>query len=744
MPTGLWRWSPPLTLLAVLALVYAPGRHHRFVEWDDVEYIRDNPAMTAPDGLRRIWSPTGQPQFYPLTFTAYWLQYRLWGLEPTGYYVVQVALHAVNALLVAAVARVLGMTRAAAWLAAALFALHPMQVASVAWLAELKNGLSGFLALAAMWLYVAGRRDADTRPQRRDALRPRHGDPRNQARGTEAEVGEPGRPHQSTLGPRPPSGFVAAEVRPPVVFGTRRARSGGRGAYVLSLLLFAGALLSKTAVMLLPLSLWAAERFLFRRHGRGPIVRTATMLALAAAAAVVTVLVEHDKPIEVGAGPAQRPFAAAAAGWFYVGKLLLPIRQPALYPAWHVDPWSPLWWLPLLGVLVLAAAAWRWRHHLNGLTRWAAVHFIALLAPTLGLVPFGYLAFAPVADHFVYLALVGPCIAVGAAVARGAVGGGAARRRVVIVAAAAVLLVLAARSRQQVQIWKDAGTLWSHTLKYNPRSATAHNNLGLYLERQGDWRAARVHYAEAARLKPNYAEAHNNLGAALIHLGDFEAALAACRRAIELQPQFAEAYNNLGTALGSLGRTAEAATEFEHATRLKPSLAAAHANLGAALLQLGHLDQAIACCREALRRNAADAQAHLTLAGALARRGNVAEAIRHYDDALRWRGEWPQAALGLAWAVATWSDAGPQDVARAVELAERVAADLDRPDPWVLDTLGAAYAAAGRFDDAVRVAEHARRAAESAGPATLVQQIERRLALYRAGRPFHLRSAARP
>lgn len=507
--------------------------------------------------------------------------------------------------------------------------------------------------------------------------------------------------------------------------------------------MFAGALLSKTAVMGLPLSLWAAERWVYKRRGRGVELRAAGLLALAAAAAIVTIVVEHDRPIEVGGEPAQRPLVAAAAVWFYVGKLLLPIRQPALYAAWNVAPRSLVWWLPLLGLVLVAIAAWRWRRHLGGLTRWGAVHFLALVAPTLGLVPFGYLAFAPVADHFLHLALVGPCVALAAAVTDWGARGTAARRRVVVVAAGVVLAALGVRSRQQVCVWADAGTLWSHTLKYNPGSATAHNNLGLYLERRGDWPTARAHYAEATRLKPTYAEAHNNLGGALIHLGEFEAALAACRRAIELQPQFAEAYNNLGTALGSLGRTEEAAVQFEHATRLKPSLAAAYANCGAALLQLGRLDEAIACCREALRRNEADAHAHLTLASALARRGDVRDAIAHYEAALRWRPDWPDAAVALAWTLATWNDAGPQDVARAVQLAERVAAGLGRPDPWVLDTLGAAHAAAGRFDDAVRVAEQARRAAESARLAALVEQIDRRLALYRAGQPFRAPAAPR-
>lgn len=692
MLNRLRRGLPALVLLIAIAVVYAPGRHNQLIEWDDAEYIRDNPALTAPDGLRRIWTPTGQPQFYPLTFTAYWLQYRLWGAEPAGYYAVQVALHAANALLVAALARRLGTSRMAAWLAAALFALHPVQVASVAWLAELKNGLSGMLALAAAWLYL-------------------------------------GRQGKGSIGDPP---------------GRQTAATSGRGwgGYGLSVVLFAGALLSKTAVMGLPLSLWAAERWVCKRRGGGIELRAAGLLALAAAAAIVTIVVEHDRPIEVGGKPAQRPLAAAAALWFYVGKLLLPVRQPALYAAWSVDPRSLLWWLPLLGLVLVAIAGWRWRRRLGGLTRWGAIHFLALVAPTLGLVPFGYLAFAPVADHFVYLALVGPCVAVADVATRWAANGTAARRRIVAVAAAAVLTTLGVRSRQQLHIWADAGTLWSRTLRYNPGSAVAHNNLGLYLERKGDWPAARTHYAEAARLKPDYAEAHNNLGSALIHLGEFEAALAACRRAVELQPHFAEAYNNLGTALGSLGRAEEAVAHFEQAARLKPSLAAAYANCGAASFQLGRLDEAIACCREALRRNEADAQAHLTLARALARRGDVEEAVRHYDQALRWRPDWPDPALGLAWTLATWSAAGPADTARAVQLAERVAASLGRPDPWVLDTLGAAYAAAGRFDDAVRVAEQARRAAESAGLAALVEQIDRRLALYRAGQPF--RSPAAP
>jgi len=686
MSAVLVRLLPPALLLVLVELTYAPGLQNGYVGWDDSTYIRDNPNMLSVAGLGRIWFTFDHPQYYPLTFTSYWLEYRLWGPWPTGYYLVNVVLHAVNSLLVLALARRCGLGTWAGWFVAAVFALHPMQVASVAWLAERKNVLSGSLALGAFLFYWR---------------------------------------HRST---------------------------NNWNAYIVSLTLFAGALLSKTAVMTLPVSMWLADRLIRGRRDWVGLWRLVPFLLLAAGLGLVTVFVEHDAPIET-MPVAVRPAAAGLALWFYCGRLLWPRSLPALYPHWTIDPAIAWWWLPLLAAVGVGWAVWYWRRRLPGASVWGLAHYVISLAPTLGLVPFGYLAFAPVADHFAYLALLGPVLAAFGACQRRSAPGRPVRavlaaRRVWRGGAALVGLVLviamAVRSHQQVLVWRDPGSLWSYTLRHNPNSPIAHVNLGLYLEQQGNAHAARFHYAEAARLKPDYAQAHSNLSGVLTQLGEHPAALWHARRAIELQPQFAEAHNNLGSVLGNLGRHEEAAAEFAQAIRLKPSFAKGYANLGAALMQLGRFEEAVAVYQELLRRYPTDPDGHLNLGLALASTGDIPAAVAHYQTALRYRPGWLEAELRLAWTWATWEAAPPADVAQAVRLAEQAWARVQPASPALLDVLAATYAAAGRFADAVRVAEQARELALSRRQTDLLPALDERLTLYRSGRPFRLSNAHRP
>ncbi|HBZ71078.1 MAG TPA: hypothetical protein DEP35_15635, partial [Deltaproteobacteria bacterium] len=244
------------------------------------------------------------------------------------------------------------------------------------------------------------------------------------------------------------------------------------------------------------------------------------------------------------------------------------------------------------------------------------------------------------------------------------------------------------------------------------------------------------HYEEALRLAPGFVDAHFNLGNHLGRVGRVEEAMAHYKEALRLQPDFAAAHDHLGNLLASLGRTQEAFAEWRETLRIEPKFADAHYHLGSYLASQGREDEAISHYEEALRLNPGFAEGHQSLAEVLARRGRTREAIAHYEEALRLRPALAGAARDLAWLRATDPEASNRDGGEAVQLALQ-ALVLDGMDPTGLDTLAAAYAEAGQFSQAIRAAERALDLVRAEGNAALAGEIETRLALYRAGRPFH-------
>jgi len=347
-----------ILILALAATAYAPALRGDFV-WDDDDYVTDNPTLTNLDGLRRIWLEFGAtPQYYPLVYTTFWIEYHIWQLHPFGYHLTNVLLHMVNALLLWAILRRLAVP--GAWLAAAIFAVHPVHVESVAWITERKNVLSGAFYLSSMLLYL----------------------------------------RFAGIGPDRPSG--------------RR-----RWAYfVLALLLFACALLSKSVTCTLPaalvLLLWWRRRRL-RASDLWPLIG---WLVVGLLMALTTVWMERHhvgtRYIDWSLSPLDRCLIAGRAVWFYAAKLLWPAKLTFFYPRWHID--AGLWWqylFPLAAVAVIAALWWL-RSRLGKGPLVAVLLFVGTLTPALGFVDVYPMRFSFVADHFQYLASAG-LIALGAA-----------------------------------------------------------------------------------------------------------------------------------------------------------------------------------------------------------------------------------------------------------------------------------------------------------------------------------------
>ena len=667
-------WAGAFLFIATLA-AYAPAIRGGFI-WDDDAHVT-KAALQSVDGLRRIWFELGATQqYYPVLHSAFWIEHRIWGGAAVGYHLLNLLLHATAACLFAVVLRQLWRPEDAArggcappvgveWLAALLFALHPVCVESVAWISEQKNTLSTVFYLLAALVYLRW----------------------------------------------------------------RKAQPGGRGpfsspiSYLLATGLFGLAILTKSVTATLPAALlvvaWWQRGRLSWRSDVAPLL---PWFGLGLAAGLFTAWVERTVLGAEGTGfdlgfP-ERCLLAGRVAWFYLGKLLWPADLIFIYPHWRVDPAA--WWQYLYpaAALLLLLALWRVALRWSRGPLAATLFFAGSLFPALGFFNVYPFLFSYVADHFQYLASLG-IFALAAAGwerwrSRAESGGipSAGRRALPAAAAAAAVAILGLLTNLQCRNYRDAETLYRVTIAQNPGCWMAEYNLGATLHGLGRMPEAVACYERALRIKPDFPQAHNNLGVALADAGrhgeaivHYEAAIASYQRNARLAPEQADAECNLGRALQALGRTGEAAAHYERALRLKPDAAGAATALGRLLVEAGRTDEAIRRYGQALRFNPGDPELHNNLAVALSAAGRTAEAIAHYETALRLRPDYPDAAFNLGTA---FKQAGriPEAIARYQE-ALRLKPDFAEAS----GSLGILLAESGRPGEAVGYYEQALRLA---------------------------------
>ena len=564
-------------LLALLTLaVYAPALNGGFL-WDDDRYLSINPHIVGPDpldGLRRIWFTTESPQYYPLVFTTFWIEHQLWGLNTTGYHLVNVALHVGGALLLGSLLRRANLP--GAWLAAALFALHPVHVESVAWITERKNVLSCLFYLASLRCCL------------------------------------------------------------------RFAEDGRRGAYAGALLLFVAALLSKTVTASLPV---AVLLWLWWRQGRlarGHILPLIPFFAIGAALGIHTALLEQH---HVGAlGPdwdltfLERVLVAGRALWFYAAKLVWPADLMFNYPRWQIDAGAPWQYLFPAAALGLGVALWLLRRRMGRGPLAACAFFAVTLAPALGFFDVYPFRFSYVADHFQYHADLGLIALLAAAVVtllRRA--NAAVRSRPPGLVGLAVLLPAACGvlTFRQAATYADAETLWRATLRRNPASFLAHNNLGALLWARGDHAGAEHHYRAAIDADPSWPDARVNLGNILAARGESEAALHQFRQALAVHPSKPSALYSLARELARRGRLDEAVARYQACVDSNPDYAPCHNNLGRLLMSRGRLEEAAAHFAAASAGDPTNAEARFNMGAVLEMRGEHAAAAREYQRAIQ-------------------------------------------------------------------------------------------------------------
>jgi tetratricopeptide (TPR) repeat protein len=366
----------------------------------------------------------------------------------------------------------------------------------------------------------------------------------------------------------------------------------------------------------------------------------------------------------------------------------------------------------------------------------AALFFVGTLLPVLGFMNAYFMYYSFVSDHWTYLSSLGLIALAAALVTRLSE---RLRSPATLYSFAGVVLPLfAILSWRHTWTFQNLETLWRDTLAKNPNAWLAHNNLGVVISSQGNNADAMAHYQECIRLNPNFPEAYNNLGSSLGQLGKYEQAIEQYKLALQCYPEFAEAQYNWGAALVNMGKDAEAIPHFEEALRFNSELFEAQRDLGVIYLRMQKYQEAAAHFSAAAIIDPTSAEAENNLALCLFQSGRRREAIAHWERTLQIKPAYPVAQNGLAWLLATLGPAQGGDPARAVALAERACDLTGHQLPGYLDTLAAAYAAAGRFNDAIATAQKAVELAHSAGQSQLAGEIQARLKLYRGGHAYTL------
>jgi Tfp pilus assembly protein PilF len=525
---------------------------------DDDMYLTKNRSIQAGDGLYSFWCTTEPVDYYPVSNTSLWIEWRIWGMNPVGYRVTNLVLHLANTLLVWLILRRLAIP--GAFLAALLWAIHPVNVESVAWIAQRKTVLSMLFALLSILCFL--RSSPLTDPQE------------PQARSSTSRMAE----------------------------GWRDVVGLG-GSYWPSVLLFVLAMLSKASVATLPVILLAILWWQNCELSKRAIMVTAPFFAAAAALTVVDMwFLSHGAETVIrSANVGQRILGAAAAFWFYWLKAFLPQDQLFVYPQWSVQVSDWHWWIPLLAISLVTVflVAYRRIPLVRGvLLAW--IVFAAGLLPLVGLVDVGFMRYSLVADHYQYVALV-------AAMALLAAGctlwyektSGVLRFCAVLVVTILVGTQLCFTWRQTV-LFGDPARLYAATLEKNPDCWMIHHNLGVLFDDAGFSAEAVERFQEALRLKPGWSMALFNLGNSLSHLGRSNEAIDAYHKALENDPKNSSIHNNLGKVLLDLKRPAEAQKEFQLAVQLKPDFPEAHCSLGMTLLDGGQAANAVLQFQQAI------------------------------------------------------------------------------------------------------------------------------------------------
>jgi protein O-mannosyl-transferase len=756
-----------------------------FINYDDPDYVYENPNIQAgitPKAIKWAITTGYASNWHPLTWLSHMLDWQLFGSKPAGHHLVNLIFHIANTLLLFIVLKQMTHRLWPSAFVAALFALHPLHVESVAWVAERKDVLSTFFWMLTMWAYVRF-------------------------------VGRP---------------KIAGYLLVVVFF---------------ALGLMSKPMLVTLPFVLLLLDYWPLDRLGSGRSKAGSkyslpylLIEKVPLFAMALASCIVTFIIQRKGGAMYEWEDYGLPIRLANASISYLQyiiKMIWPTRLTMFYP--HPGQNISILYAVISAVLLLAVTILVFRFARNYrylVTGW--FWYLGTLVPVIGLVQVGGQALA---DRYSYITLTGLFIII--ALGLPELLGKWPHRKIALWASSLIVLsALAVCAHLQQRYWKNTLTLCEHALKVtdnnyeahfciapmlleqgrieeairhnteavriNPNHAKAINNLGVALHRAGRIDEAIYYFKRVLEIKPGLTDAHFNLAATLAAKGDFEEAAAEYRKVLSAMPDDANALNNLGLALIGSGKLAEAVKEYEkilliqpqnvvvrnnlgaillqqgkfdeaireyqkslqikpgdpnvlnvlgmalgqqgkfdeavkyfsEALRIKPDFAAVHTNIGYALALQGSLDEAVGHLAEALRLDPHSAQSHYYLGQVLAQGGKINEAVTHFEEVLRLEPDWVELMNDLAWFLAASKETTIHNPDRAVKLARQSCELTNYKEPVLLDTLAVAYAATGDFRKAIETAEKALELCQSPEQNMLKEKIENRLVLYKVGKPY--------
>jgi len=703
-------------LAIVTLVVFGQVCQNDFVGYDDPYYVTNNPHVKygiSPDSVVWAFTTTLSANWYPLTWLSHMLDCQLFGLKPLWHHLTSIILHTANTLLLFWILkRTTGKIWASAFVAAA-FAVHPLRVESVAWIAERKDVLSGLFWMLTIASYI---------------------------RYTE----HPG---------------IGRYLLIILAFG---------------LGLMAKPMLVTLPFVLILLDYWPLGRLQWGHRcghqgqpARRLIAEKIPLFILSAASSIAAYVIQQSAgAMELGKSyPLNIRISNAAVSYIaYIGKLIYPSRLAVLYP-YPADS-LPLW-QPIVSFLMLifisAGVIYTARRYLIMGWFW----YIGTLVPVIGLVQIGN---QMMADRYTYLPSIGIFIMVAWGAAE-LLAKWRFREIVLGICAGITLAALSICTLRQIRYWKNSSALYERAISVTENNYIMHCNYGVSLSREGRDDEALNHFSKslqinpqyhyiyycigtvflkqdkfteaveyfnkAIRLRPNYYKAYFDLGTAFSKQGRTDLAIENWKKALSLKPENQYASYNIGVAMTEQGRYEEAIHYLNAAVRISPDWAEAYYKLGRAFYLQGNRESAVEQCAKALQIKPDYTTARITLAHTLVEMDRIGPAIEHYYTALKFEPDNVFILKNLAWLLANVEDTKIHNPGEAVKLAEKACEITGYKQLEALDILAAAYSAAGRFPEAVQTAEKAIELAVSSGEQEVAEKIRKRLELYKAGKAYH-------
>ncbi|MGC8539852.1 MAG: hypothetical protein ACP5QA_04395 [Phycisphaerae bacterium] len=566
---GRGKWLTILGIAGLLLLtlaVYYPLRWGVFL-WDDAAWVTNNPLIHHWRGFEIFWLSTkamGEVQYYPMTLSVLSIEYHLWGLQTLPYHLVNVLFQAANAILLWLILRRLELR--SAWLVAALFAIHPIQVETVGWVAEIKNLLSGFFYFLALLSFLKF-----------------------------IDVG-------------PKAAAPSSSVNTEKLYQNHQL-------YVISTILFLLGLLSKTAVCTLPVAILVILWWKDRWRDKEIVLRLIPWFIIAFIIGMVTVHVEHTSVGTHGADwrftIGQRILIAGHAFWFYIIKLLWPHPLLMIYPRWHLG--NSVGYIWAIAAVALLAFLWSMRDRMGRGPMAAMLFYLITIGPVLGFITFYTQLYSFVADHYQYLACIGPMVLAGELIYWLADKAGQRKHAVALAAATVLLVVLGWISFNQSKLYDLDYTLWHYVYEHNRNSFIVKGLYGATLLERQEYGPAMVQLVAANAMHRHSLPVVFNLAAGYMVTGHYHRALHYYAWYLLHDPGAVDAWTNSANCLVALRAYEPAARDLAVALKLKPNFAAGWMELAHVSYLAGHLKYAEKFYRHAIRLDPAMAKVKLAI-----------------------------------------------------------------------------------------------------------------------------------